>query len=270
MKLFGVNPVKVFLESIGQKTVSWLEEFGYTVVLLGESLYWLVFGWRRRQVVRVSAVFAHMMQIGIQALPIVTVLSFTIGMMLAVQGIDMLKAFGAESQVIVGIALSMTREFAPLIISILVAGRSGSAMAALVGTMQVSQEIDALQVMGINPVRYLVSPVLVAIVVMLPAMTFYADLVGLFGGAFYTSIELNMSFKAYTMRTLEILKVDDVLHGLWKSAIFAVIITLIGFANGFSVWGGAEGVGRVTTRSVVQSITFIIIADLIISFFLSR
>ena len=265
-----MNPVKVFLDSIGRKTVNGLEEFGYTIILFGESLYFIVLGWRRLQPMRISAAFSHMMQIGIQALPIVAVLSFTIGMMLAVQGIHMLKTFGAESQVIVGIALTMTREFAPLIISILVAGRSGSAITALVGTMQVNQEVDALRVMGINPVRYLVSPVLIAMVVMLPTLTFFADIVGLSGGAFYTWIEMDMTFKVYALRTIEILRTDDVLHGIWKSTFFAVIITLIGFTNGFSVWGGAEGDGRSTTRSVVQSITYIIIADLVISFYLNR
>jgi phospholipid/cholesterol/gamma-HCH transport system permease protein len=164
----------------------------------------------------------------------------------------------------------MTREFAPLIISILVAGRSGSAMAALVGTMQVSQEIDALRVMGINPVRYLAAPAFIAMLVMLPILTFYADLIGLLGGAFYTSMELEISIESYFRQTINILSAGDVIHGLWKSAVFSIIITLIGFANGFSVTGGAEGVGRATTRSVVQSITYIIIADLIISFFLTQ
>jgi phospholipid/cholesterol/gamma-HCH transport system permease protein len=211
-----------------------------------------------------------MMEIGIGALPIVTILSFAIGVMLAVQGIATLKVFGAESQVIIGIALSMTREFSPLIISILVAGRSGSALAARVGTMQSSQEIDALIVIGINPVRYLVSPVLIAMFIMLPILTFYADLLGLFGGAVYTAFKLGISLKAYAIRSLEIIRVDDIVHGLWKSGVFALIITLVGFSNGFIVKGGAEGVGRATTRSVVLSITYIVIADMIISFYLTR
>ena len=240
------------------------------ITLLAESLFWIVLGWKWKQPVRISAAFSYMMRIGVQAIPIVAVLSFTIGMMLAIQGIHTLKTFGAESQVIVGIALSVTREFSPLIIGILVAGRSGSAMAAFTGTMQVSQEIDALVVMGINPVRYLMCPVLIAILIMLPCLTFFADLVGLLGGAFYTSAELGITYKAYAVRSLDVLTVDDIVHGLWKSAIFAVIITVVGFSNGFTVKGGAEGVGRATTRSVVLSITYIIIADMIISFYLSQ
>jgi phospholipid/cholesterol/gamma-HCH transport system permease protein len=259
-----------FLDSIGRWVVSAVEELGYVMALLGESLFWIVIGWKWNQPVKISSTFSHMMRIGIGALPIVTVLSFTIGMMLAIQGIHTLRIFGAESQVVIGIALSVTREFSPLIIGILVAGRSGSAMAAFTGTMQVSQEIDALVVMGINPIRYLVSPVLIAIVIMLPSLTFFADIVGLLGGAFYTSLNLGISLKAYAVRSLDVLRVDDIVHGLWKSVVFAIIITLVGFSNGFMVKGGAEGVGRAATRSVVLSITSIIIADMIISFYLNR
>ena len=136
-----------------------------------------------------------MMEIGIRALPIATVLSFVIGVTLAMQGIDLLKAFGAESQVVLAVALSITREFAPLIMGILVAGRSGSALAARIGTMVISQEIDALRVMGINPVRYLVVPALLAMVLLLPLMTFWADLFGILGAAVYTNLELGMSFQ---------------------------------------------------------------------------
>ena len=257
------------VEHIGRTTVKSVEEAGYFFALLLESLYWILFGFFRRQPVRIPSVFAQMMTIGIAAIPIVVVLSFAIGVMLAIQGIHTLKTFGAESQVVVGIALSVTREFGPLITGILIAGRSGSALAARIGTMQVSQEIDALQVMGINPVRYLVSPVLLAMLVMVPALTFLADIAGMVGGAVFSALELGLSYSAYADRTLNTLHVDDIMQGLTKSVVFAVIIALVGVTNGFSVTGGAEGVGRATTRSVVLAISYIVLADMVFTYFLN-
>ena len=193
-----------------------------------------------------------------------------IGLMLAIQGIHTLRAFGAESQVVIGIALAVTREFAPLITGILVAGRTGSALAAQVGSMRISQEIDALRVLGVHPVRYLVAPPLLAMLVMLPCLTILADVLGLFGGGVFCNLELNMSFRGYAERVREVLDFGDVLQGVLKSLLFAVIVTLVGVSNGFSVTGGAEGVGRATTRAVVQSISYIIIADMLFTFFVNR
>ena len=137
---------------------------------------------------RLGAVFKEAVGVGVNAIPIVALASFAIGMMLAIQGIYTLRTFGAEGQVVLGIALSVTREFAPLITGIFVAGRSGSAIAARIGTMQISQEIDALRVIGINPVRYLVAPLLAAMLLTLPALTVMSDLIALFGGALYLSL----------------------------------------------------------------------------------
>jgi phospholipid/cholesterol/gamma-HCH transport system permease protein len=220
--------------------------------------------------VRVAPVFAEMMEIGVRAIPIVSVLAATIGAMLAIQGIDTLRTFGAEQQVVVGIALSITREFAPVITGILVAGRSGSALAARLGTMTINQEIDALVVMGINPVRFLAAPALLAMLVMLPSLTFLADFVGLLGAGIYVSLDLGISMAAYWDQTRAVLDVDDLLHGLYKSVLFAILVTVIGVVNGGSVSGGAEGVGRATTRSVVQSIAAIVIADMVVAFLLTR
>lgn len=258
------------IENIGRRTVKGIEELGYIFVLLAESLYWLVWGKRRQQPVRIPSIFHETLHIGVLAIPIISILCFAIGIMLAIQGIETLKTFGAESQVIIGIALSVTREFSPLIVSILVAGRSGSAITARIGTMLESQEIDALRVIGINPVRYLVAPLLVAMLLAIPALTILGDLMGLLGGAVYTAMELNMTLGIYFDRSFEILSVDDIRQGLIKSIVFAIIIVLVGVSNGFQVRGGAEGVGRATTRSVVLSITFIIIADMIFTYFLNR
>ncbi len=250
--------------------VSGVEEIGQWGALVGESVYWLVAGRRLGQPVRMVSVFAQMMEIGIHAIPIICVMGGTIGVMLAIQGIHTLKLFGAESRVVVGIALSVTREFAPLITGILVAGRSGSALAARLGTMKISQEIDALEVMGIDPVRFLVVPALLGTLVMVPALTFLSDMVGLFAAGLYVAADLGLSLAAYTDQTIEILSVDDLMHGLGKSAIFAVLIAVIGVVNGVRVTGGAEGVGRATTRAVVQSISAIVVTDMLFVFLVTR
>lgn len=269
-KKSAAGRVAYAVERTGRATTAGVSAFGYGASLFFETIYWLVRGRRRRQPVRIPMVFQEMMQVGILALPIVTILSLTIGIMLAIQGIHTLKLFGAESRVTVGIALSITREFAPLITGILVAGRSGSALAARLGTMNINQEIDALRVMGINPVRFLVAPPLIAMMIMVPALTFWSDLVALFGAGVYVSLDLGMSMVAYSDRVIDALKVDDLMHGLGKSVIFAGLITLVGVVNGANVTGGAEGLGRATTRSVVQSITAIVITDMLFVFVVTR
>jgi phospholipid/cholesterol/gamma-HCH transport system permease protein len=260
----------VALEILGRRTIAAVEEVGYTLTLLGESVFWIVAGPFLNQPVRIPSVFTQMMSTGVAAAPIVFILSFAVGVMLAIQGISTLKIFGAEEQVVLGIALSVTREFGALITGILIAGRSGSALAARIGTMQVNQEIDALRVMGINPVRYLVSPAMLAMLIMVPVLTFLANLAGLLGGAVFCTLELGMSYGAYVDRTIDALDADDLMQGLIKSAVFAAIIVMIGVTNGFAVSGGAEGVGRATTRSVVLAISYIVIADMLFTYFLNR
>jgi len=229
-----------------------------------------VLGRRRDQPVRLAPIAEQAMEIGIHALPIVSVLSAAIGAMLAIQGIHTLKTFGAESQVVLGVAIGVTREFGPMITGILVAGRSGSALAARIGTMKTNEELDALAVMGIEPVRFLAVPALVAMLVMLPALTVWADVMAILGSGLYVSAELGMSLGSYVTQTLDSLRVDDVLHGLTKSFLFAVLVTLVGVINGASVQGGAEGVGRATTRSVVHAIAAIVISDMVVAFFLTH
>ncbi len=258
------------LDRLGQASARAVAEVGYGATLLGESLFWLVMGRRRAQPVRLDAVVQQMMQIGVGAIPIVTVLSVTIGMMLAIQGIYTLRTFGAESRVTLGISLSVVREFSPLITGIVVAGRSGSALAARLGTMRISQEIDALTVMGIEPVRFLVVPALLAMMVMLPALTIWSELVALAGAGFYVTSDLGMAWSVYWEQVRDALKVNDLGHGLGKSLIFAVLITIVGVVNGSVVTGGAEGVGSATTRSVVHAISAIVITDMIFAFVLTR
>jgi phospholipid/cholesterol/gamma-HCH transport system permease protein len=259
-----------YLESLGRATLQSLAGIGHAAMLLCESVYFVAIGWRRGQPVRAASVFEQMRQIGVDALPIVALLALVIGVMLGIQFVAALSEFGAQSQVVVAVAKSVTREFGALITAILVAGRSGSALAARIGSMSVSQEVDALAVIGIDPVRYLAAPALIAMLLMLPALTIFADAVSILGAALYASPALNVTPAAYVAQTLTLLNPGDIGQGLAKSLVFALLISLIGIATGFSVSGGAEGVGRATTRAVVLSICYIIVADMIFSFFLNR
>ncbi|MGB0721946.1 MAG: MlaE family ABC transporter permease [Gammaproteobacteria bacterium] len=267
--MFAAAPFNA-LEALGRLSLRFVDELGYVAALLVESVYWLVMGRQRKQPVSLREIFRQAMEVGVSALPIGMALALGVGLMLGIQGIHTLRTFGAESQVVTGIAWSVTREFSALIVGILVAGRSGSALAARIGTMVVNQEIDALRVIGINPVRHLVAPPLVALIIAVPSLVILSMGVSLVGGAIYTGIELQMSPLLYFEETFRILTVGDVMQGMSKALLFAVIITLVGAANGFSASGGAEGVGRATTRSVVVSITGIISADMAFAFFVTR
>lgn len=255
-----------FAENLGRDAVAGLAELGQATTLLAESLLWTFFGATQRQPVRFSGVLSQAMEAGIHALPIVFVLSMAIGAMVAIQGIYSLSIFGAESKVTLGVALSVTREFAPLITGVLVAGRSGSALAARLGIMTINQEIDALTVMGINPVRFLVAPALLAMILMLPLLTWFADCVGLFGAGLYVTQRLGMSATAYINELRQAISVADLMHGIGKSGIFAVLITMVGVINGIGVVGGADGIGRATTRAVVHGISAIVIVDMLFAY----
>jgi phospholipid/cholesterol/gamma-HCH transport system permease protein len=265
-----MSALQAALDRLGRRSLQALAELGYAAMLLLESLYFTAFGWARGQPVRLRMIAEQARQVGVDALPIVSLLAMTIGVMLGIQFIAALSEFGAESQVLMATAKSVTREFGALITAIVVAGRTGSALAARLGSMTVSQEIDALAVIGIEPVRYLVAPALIAMLIMVPALTVFANLVALTGAGLYASGPLDMSLGAYLARTLELLEPRDLWEGLSKSVVFALLITLIGTSTGFSVTGGAEGVGRATTRAVVLSISAIVVTDMLFSFFLNR
>lgn len=258
------------LAHLGRSTVGALGSMGYAAMLLFESVYLSLFGWRIGQPLRLRSILEQMRQVGVDALPIVLLLSFTVGIMLGIQFVSALGEFGAQSQVVIAVAKSVTREFGALITAILVAGRSGSALAARIGSMTVSQEVDALAVIGVDPVRYLVAPALIAMLIMLPLLTVFADAIGIFGAALYSAPALDITPTAYMLQSMSLLDPGDIGQGIAKSIVFALLITLIGVSTGFSVTGGAEGVGRATTRAVVLSICWIIVADMVFSYFLNR
>ncbi|HEX4872005.1 MAG TPA: ABC transporter permease [Nevskiaceae bacterium] len=262
--------MRAWLAGLGRQVFDGIAEFGYAVLLLLQALAWTVTGPARGQPVRLSAVVQQAVEMGIGAVPIVLILSFAIGTMVAIQGIYSLSLFGAESKVTLGVALSITREFSPLITGILVAGRSGSALAARLGTMRINEEIAALTVMGIHPVRSLVAPPLLALLLLLPALTWLSMMVALLGAGLYISAVLGFSFHAFLDELRAVTALGDILHGVGKSALFALLIVLVGVVNGLQVSGGAVGIGRATTRSVVHAISAIVVADMIFAFLATR
>ena len=254
------------LESAGRGATRFVDAFGFGAQLFFQSFYWVIMGRQKGQRVRAEPLFNQMMVIGVRAIPIVSMLSVAIGVTLSMQGINSLEQFGAQHQVVFMVALSVTREFGPLITGILVAGRSGSALAARISTMVISQEIDALKVMGINPVRYIVAPALLGMMVVLPSLTLWSIGISLVGSAFYVAPQIGTTMGAYFAQVNVSIDADDLAHGLAKSLIFAVLITIVSVIDGISVKGGAEGVGRVTTSAVVHGISAIVLTDMIFVF----
>lgn len=200
-------------------------------------------------------------EIGVNALPIVGLLSLLLGLIMAFQSAFQLQQFGANIFVANLVGISMVREFGPMMTGIILAGRSGSAIAAELGTMTVQEEIDALYTMGIETTRFLVVPRLIAISFMGPALVLIADLLGIFGGFIIGVLYLDLSMESYINQTLIAVKISDFVIGLVKSVVFSWLIGLIGCFCGLRIQGGASGVGRATTQAVVMSIFMIIVAD---------
>ena len=202
---------------------------------------------------------------GVDALPIVGLLSFLLGVVVAYQAADQLRRYGANIFVADLVGLSMLREFAPLITAIIIAGRSGSAFAAQIGTMAVTEEIDALRTLGISPQELLVLPKIIALVITLPLLTVFADVLGVFGGMVMARAQLGVGFADFLDRFVKAVSVTSYLTGIGKAPVFAAIIATIGCYQGLRTRGGADSVGLQTTRSVVQAIFGVIVADALFS-----
>ncbi len=202
---------------------------------------------------------------GADAIPIVLALSFLMGGILAFQAALQLRKFGANIFVADLVSVSICIEMGPLLAALIVTGRSGAAYAAQIGTMQVAEEIDALRVMGIDPVKYLVAPRIIAVALALPCLTLFADLIGIFGGCVISVFSLDLTPTTYFNQVHKVLEVSDVLKGLGKSVAYGVEIALIGCLRGFQVRGGAESVGAATTSAVVTCIFVLTVTNAILS-----
>lgn len=256
-----VKPLRSMLAALGGGVVHRLKSFVELIALAADTFYYTFAGAIRTDRVRKGATWAEMLKVGVNALPIVCLIAFLIGVVVGLQSAAQLREFGASMYVANLITISMTREMGPLMTAIIVAGRSGAAIAAEVATMQVTQEVDALSTMGLNPVRYIVVPKFVAMTFALPCLTVFASALGILGGWAMVLLYLDVSTEVYWSRAVQALGLEDVLLGMLKSVAFAWIIVLIAAHRGFKAQEGAESVGRVTTDSVVSSIFWVIMAD---------
>jgi phospholipid/cholesterol/gamma-HCH transport system permease protein len=211
----------------------------------------------------------HIEQTGINALPIVGLISFLVGVVLAYQGADQLRQFNAQFLTVNMVGISVLREMGILLTAIVVAGRSGSAFTAQIGTMQVSEEVDALRTMGLDPMEVLVIPRVAALVITLPILTFFADLMGLLGGGVMCVLLIDMSFAQYVGRLNDVVTATHFWVGMVKAPVFAILIALVGCFEGLRVTGSAESVGAMTTRSVVEGIFLVIIFEALFSILFS-
>ncbi len=229
--------------------------------LNGQILYWTFLAPFRGKPFSIGEVFHQMLLIGVRALPMAALTSFSIGLTMAMQGAGALKKMGGVAFVPDLVTLSLLRELGPLIVAVIVIGRSGSAVTAELGTMKVSEEIEALEVMAINPIRFLVVPRFLAMMVMLPVLTVFGDCVGMVGGWSICHFSLDIDTAAYIFRSVTRAETWDLWSGLIKSVIFAWLIITIACHMGLKVEGGAEGVGQATTGSVVWSLLIMLIAN---------
>ncbi len=246
-----------------------LGEFIYDLILasknalyiIADIFFWSFIGIYNRKGQRKESVFHQILLIGVNAVGIIGLLSFILGLILALQSAAQLRQFGANIFVADLMAVSMVTEMGPLLTAIILAGRSGSAIASEIATMKVTEELDALKMMAINPIRYVVVPKFHAITICIPLLVISSIIIGIFGGLIVAVTYLDLSAVAFITRVFEVVKFRDAIIGLGKSFFFAWTIVIIGSYYGFTVEGGAEGVGKVTTKAVVASIFWVIILD---------
>jgi phospholipid/cholesterol/gamma-HCH transport system permease protein len=250
-------------ETIGEATINGLAYVGSLAQITGGAARALFAPPSGARKLRLLRSIHQAMAVGVEALPIVTLISFFVGMILALQGAYELRKFGALNLVASAVAISMTRELGPLMTAIVVIGRSGSAFAAEIGTMKVNEEIDALQTMALEPVPFLVAPKFLAMLLMVPCLTMWSDFSGVLGGALFGIATAGFTLGSYMSATLDALVLHDIVTGLIKSLMFGLVITAVGCHEGFATGLGSEEVGRSTTAAVVRSIFLVIGVDLV-------
>ena len=238
-----------------------LAEVGRFFIILGR-----VFFWTPRRPYDPRELLRQMVRVGVDSIPVVLLTALFTGMVMALQTFSTLRRFNAESFVGSLVGLSMVRELSPVISSLLIAGRCGSAMGAELGTMRVTEQIDALEVLATDPIHYLVVPRVWATVLTLPLLIVVGDVIGIVGGYLIAVVYFGANPVTYVENTFRYMDLDDVTSGLVKAAIFGLIVSVVGCQKGYFTRGGAEGVGRATTRAVVLASIAILITD----FFLTK
>lgn len=249
----------------GKTTIELLKNIKGVFGLFGSILYWTIFGPFKGKAAARESIFNQMIFAGLSSTLIVFFVTIFTGIVLAMQSAYQLQKMGAVLYVSSLVAISLCRELSPVLTALVVAGRVGSAIAAELGTMKVSEQIEALETMAINPVRFLAVPRFLALFFMLPCLTIIGNISGMIGGYLVGVYSLKINADLYIQTTFKYLEIKDIYTGITKSFVFAIIIALIGCYEGLNTKGGAEGVGRATTRSVVISFILIILADCIIT-----
>ena len=249
-----------FFHLIGSTSILFLQESGKVTLLLWKTAL-LTF----QRPFNLKDILRQMEEVGIKSMPVVLITGAFTGAVLALQSYTGFQRFNAETFVGTVVALSITRELGPVLTGLMVSGRVGSSMAAELGTMQVTEQIDALYTLAVNPIKYLIVPRLLAALIMMPVLVIFADLIGIAGGYFVSVKILSSNPYTYMERTWNYLELNDIFSGLFKACVFGVIIATISCYQGFFTRGGAEGVGRATTKAVVLSCLLILIFNYIIT-----
>lgn len=261
-----------FFEKIGATIISWYRVIIDSISLLFKTFFWILIGPFRGKPINWKSVSQQMVFMGVQSIVIVFFVVFFTGIVLAMQSAHQLEKMGALIYVASLVTISICRELGPVLTALVIAGRIGAAITAEIGSMKVNEQIEALETMGICPIRYLVVPKTIALFVMLPALTVIGDIAGMIGGYLMGVFNLKINSGLYIQTAYKFLTLKDVYTGLSKAFVFAIVIVMVGAYQGLKTKGGAVGVGRSTTVSVVVSFILIIIADCILTgiFFFSN
>jgi phospholipid/cholesterol/gamma-HCH transport system permease protein len=254
-----------FLDATGDHISVGVKNAGYTTRLFFEQTYHL-----NSVFIKFSEIMKQMYLAGIQSMSVTFLVALFIGMVLALQTGMSLKPLGMESVVANITGVAMVREMGPLMTAIILAGRVGSSMAAEIGTMRVSEEIDALEIMSINPVRFLVMPRVVALTLMTPILTIFANVIGISGAALVSNTQIGINYEQFYRDCFDYIQFRDLYSGLAKSFVFGVLVAVISCSEGMRTTGGAEGVGRSTRKAVVNSLLGIIISNYIMTTLMQR
>ncbi|MGH6938953.1 ABC transporter permease [Hypericibacter sp.] len=258
-----------FIEGIGAGTISAFQQAADLIAFFGAIVTAFARVAVRPSRIRFTSLVSHIEQVGMNALPIVGLLTVLIGVVLAFQGVDQLRAYGGEIFTVNLVGISVLREMGILLTAIMVAGRSGSAFTAQIGTMQVNEEIDAMRTLALDPVEALVLPRIFALMIAVPLLTVFADFMGILGGGVMTCILVDLSPAQFLHQLNNAVTVQTFFVGLVKAPVFAFVIGMVGCFEGLRVKGSAESVGRLTTQSVVESIFLVIVFDAIFSILFS-
>jgi len=251
---------------IGRAAFTALKAFFAVSMLIVDTVQWVFVAPFRHKGLRIRATVEQFVTVGFDALPIVMLICLLLGAILAMQSADSLHSFGVDYLVPDLVAVAAMRELSPLMTAVLITGRSGSAFTAEIGTMKVSEEIDALDVMGLNPTKYLVAPKFIGTILAVPMVTLVATFTMILGGFLLSVFYIGHDARVYIERSADVFGWRDFLNGMTKSVFFAATICWVGVYRGFQTEGGAADVGRMTTSSVVTSIFMIIVVDVVFTY----